>query len=77
MRVQNYKCILEGPGGQVVGVEVKAAARVTPRDTAGLRHLAERLGDRFVRGVVLYAGKTTVPFAANIHAVPIPALWRS
>jgi len=67
--------VLEGPGGRIVGVEVKASATVTSGDTAGLRYLSERLGDRFHRGVVLFAGGSSVPFAANIHAVPISALW--
>jgi len=39
--------------------------------------LAERAGDRFVRGVLLYAGDARVPFAANLHAMPISALWSS
>jgi len=32
------------------------------------------VGDRFVRGVAAYLGPTIVPFARNIHAVPIGLL---
>ncbi|WP_172959516.1 hypothetical protein [Thermus scotoductus] len=42
----------------------------------GLRSLAQALGPRFHRGVVLYLGRETVPFAKNLHALPLEALWR-
>ena len=32
-------------------------------------------GSNWVRGVVLYAGKDVIPFAANLHAVPLSRLW--
>lgn len=68
--------VLESATGAVVGIEVKAAATVGPADLKGLRLLAEAAGPRFVRGMVLYTGTAVVPFAANVHAVPIRALWR-
>ncbi len=67
--------LLEDTGGRVAAVEVKAAASVTARDVQPMRELAEELGDRFTRGVVLYAGTTAVPFGPRIHALPIDALW--
>jgi hypothetical protein len=45
-------------------------------DFRGLRRLAETVGDKFLRGVVLYGGTEVVPFEANLFAVPISALWR-
>ena len=39
--------------------------------------MGEALGKRFVRGVILYAGRETVPFARNMHALPISALWQA
>lgn len=68
--------VLEDPSGRIVGVEIKAAASVDGRDFRGLRSLAEAAGDRFVRGVVLYAGATSVPFDARFMALPMEALWR-
>ncbi len=71
--------VVEGPGGGVVGIEVKAAAALGPHDFRGLRHLAEAAGDRFVRGVVLYSGAETVRVSAppvELLAMPIDALWR-
>lgn len=67
--------VLETRDGQVAGIEVKASATVTASDFRGLKALAEVAGDRFVRGIVLYAGETVVPFAKNLLALPVPYLW--
>lgn len=67
--------VLERANGQVVGVEVKAAASVSAGDLKGLKALQEIAGKRFVRGIVLYTGKEVVPFAKNLHAVPLSMLW--
>ena len=74
---QEVDIILEDGAGNVVGIEVKAAAAVTAKDFAPLRFLSETLGERFVAGVVLYTGHRSVPFAANLHALPLSALWTS
>jgi hypothetical protein len=44
-------------------------------DFASLRHLQQRLGDRFHLGVVFHTGKGTLPFGERLFAVPIDALW--
>lgn len=67
--------VLEDRAGNIVGVEVKAGANVDSGDFRGLRTLAAAAGKRFRRGIVLYTGGQTVPFGANLHAVPIEALW--
>jgi hypothetical protein len=69
--------VLETPDGRVVAVEVKAGATVRSEDLAGLRHLAQRLGPRFVAGYVLYTGQQTLPFGDRIRALPIDVLWRA
>jgi predicted AAA+ superfamily ATPase len=68
--------IVETPDGRVIGIEVKAGATVRTEDLAGLRNLAQHLGDRFVAGYVLYTGQQTLPFGDKIRAVPLDALWR-
>jgi uncharacterized protein len=69
--------ILENRQGQVVAIDVKAASTVRSEDFHGLRHLADRLGDALVVGVVLYTGQQTLPFGPRFRAVPISALWES
>lgn len=69
--------VLEGSGGRVVGVEVKAGATVVGRDFAGLRKLQGALGDRFTCGVLLYDGEASAPFGDRLFAVPIRALWET
>lgn len=68
--------ILEDRSGRVVGIEVKAASTVGPDDFRGLRRLAERLGDDFVAGIVLYTGTSTLPFGPNLRAMPVSSLWQ-
>jgi hypothetical protein len=58
--------VLEEPGRRVVGVEVKARGSLRPEDLRGLKSLAQALGPRFHRGVVLYLGRETVPFAKDL-----------
>lgn len=67
--------VLERAGRHLVGVEVKAAATVRGSDFRGLRKLQEAVGERFVIGVVLYDGESTVPFGDRLWAVPIRHLW--
>lgn len=68
--------VLENSSGDIVGIEVKAGSTVRGDDLKGLSALKEVAKSRFKRGILLYAGKETVPFAENIHAVPISAMWQ-
>lgn len=69
--------VLETPDGRVVAIEVKAGATVRSEDLAGLRHLAQRLGPRFVAGYVLYTGQQTLPYGDRLRALPIDTLWNA
>jgi predicted AAA+ superfamily ATPase len=69
--------VLEQRSGEIAGVEVKSGASVKSRDFAGLRHLRNKLGDRFKAGVVLYTGERTLPFGDRLAAVPVCGLWES
>jgi len=59
----------------LVGVEVKAGATLGGRDIRGLQAMANAVGKRWVRGVVLYTGTEVIPYAANLHGLPLPLLW--
>lgn len=67
--------VLERRGGSVVAIEAKSSASASPGDFRGLRHLRDKLGDRFKAGVVLYTGPSTVPFGDRLAAVPLAGLW--
>lgn len=69
--------VVERRDGALVGVEVKAASTVVPKDVKGLRHLAEVAGERFVRGVVLYTGHEVVPLGERLEAWPVSMLWEA
>ncbi len=71
---QEVDVVIEGSGGRVVGVEIKLSASPSPRDFAGLKVLREHLGEKFVRGVLIYTGKEIVPFGEDLHAVPVSVL---
>jgi predicted AAA+ superfamily ATPase len=67
--------VLERRDGTIVGIEVKASATTGSNDFRGLKLLRDRLGDRFVFGVVLHTGSRTLPFGDRLAAVPLAGLW--
>ncbi|MDR0285646.1 MAG: DUF4143 domain-containing protein [Propionibacteriaceae bacterium] len=69
--------ILELPGRRIIGLEIKATGAPTPGDARHLAWLSEKLGDRFVGGVVLHAGPKSYTLAPNIVATPISSIWGS
>jgi predicted AAA+ superfamily ATPase len=69
--------VLENRQGKVVGIEVKAASTVGQDDFSGLRHLAQRLGDDFIVGLVLYTGQQTLSFGPRLRAMPVSAIWEA
>jgi hypothetical protein len=72
---QEVDIILEDAAGRMVGIEVKASSTVKTNDLKGLRLLADSVGDKFIRGMVLYCGSKYVPFSSKLAAVPLSALW--
>jgi len=67
--------VIEDTAGNIIGVEVKAAASFSKSDLAGMKKLATLAGEKFVAGVVLYDGKDTLPMGDRFWAVPISTLW--
>jgi predicted AAA+ superfamily ATPase len=72
---QEVDVVLEDRAGRLAGVEVKAAATLSGNDVRGLQALASTADKKWVRGIVLYTGSEVIPFANNIHGVPINHLW--
>ena len=67
--------VVETADGRVAGIEVKAGADIDRRDVRHLAKLRDRLGARFIAGVVLNSGPTALPLGDRLVAVPISALW--
>ena len=72
---QEVDFVLENSAGRLAGVEVKAAATLGANDVRGFEALAHAVGKRWVRGVVLCTGTVLIPFAENLHGLPLPLLW--
>lgn len=67
--------VLEDAAGNLVGIEVKKGASPSTGDFKGLHHFREAVGKRFLRGVLLYTGSSSVAFGPDLHAVPVSAMW--
>lgn len=67
--------ILETTSGDIAALEVKAAATIDSSDYRALVKLRDARSERFVAGVVLYTGSSTIPLADRIWGVPISGLW--
>ena len=67
--------VIENAKGQLVGVEIKAAATVKASDFHGLKKLADLAGKQFKMGVLLYDGHETLPVGEGLWAAPISTLW--
>ena len=67
--------VIENEAGDVVGIEVKAAATVVASDFRGLERLRNATDDVFALGVVLFDGDQIVPFGRRLFAAPFSSLW--
>jgi predicted AAA+ superfamily ATPase len=69
--------VIESTNGDIVGVEIKAAASIQSQHLHGLHNLSQTAGDQFKMGILLYDGKETIPLGEKIWAAPISTLWGS
>jgi predicted AAA+ superfamily ATPase len=67
--------ILEDASGRCVAIEVKSANHLNGKDVEGIKFFRESIGEKFLKGIVLYTGNEIVPFQKDIHAVPVSILW--
>jgi uncharacterized protein len=66
--------LVESPDRRVAGIEVKGSKTVDAGDFKRFERLERVLGDRFVRGVILYTGERVVHFGDRLAAWPISLL---
>lgn len=67
--------ILESADGRIVAVEMKAARDVDETDFRWITYLRDRLGDRFVNGIVIHLGERPLPFGDRLTALPVSTIW--
>ncbi|MBS1908205.1 MAG: ATP-binding protein [Actinobacteria bacterium] len=67
--------VLEFDDGGVLGIEVKSSSTPRAEHFAGLRALSDKLGDRFVGGIVLGLGEKSLPFGPALYSLPVSSLW--
>ncbi len=67
--------VIENAAGQLVGVEIKAAATVKESDLRGLKRLRTFARGAFRLGVILYDGIETLPLGDRFWAAPLSTLW--
>ncbi len=67
--------VLELDDGSVVGIEVKSSASFSAAQFKGLSRMRDRLGHRFVAGVVLNSGAGGYRYADRLYGAPVSALW--
>ena len=67
--------IAEGRDGRIAAVEVNAARDVDETDFRHLAFLRDRLGDRFVNGVLIHLGVAPNVFGDRLTSLPVAALW--
>jgi predicted AAA+ superfamily ATPase len=67
--------ILETWDGRIAAIEVKAGSRLRGGDLKGLRMLRDRLGERFLGGVVLNLGELSFRSEDRIYVAPLDRLW--
>ena len=74
-REDEVDLLLESRAGEIVAIEVKAAASVGRRDVRAMEKLRDSRGARFRAGVVVCTCAQTIPLGERLWAVPVSGLW--
>jgi uncharacterized protein len=69
--------LAERADGAVVAIEVKATSAPTIADAKHLLWLKDRLGEKFVQGIVFHSGPLPFHHPTGISFMPISTLWGS
>ena len=67
--------VLESRSGELVAIEVKAAASVGRRDVRAIGKLRDSTGQLFKAGIVLCTCAQTLPLGDRLWAVPLSGIW--
>ena len=69
--------LLEDENKNLVALEVKNSSTVYPDDFKNIKYLQELVGNKLIKGIVLYTGDKILPFGKDLLAVPINTLWEN
>lgn len=67
--------IIELSDGRVIGIEVKAPRSFSARQFTTLSRLRDRLGEKFIAGIVINTSPQGYRYADRLYGAPISALW--
>ncbi|WP_297008359.1 ATP-binding protein [uncultured Corynebacterium sp.] len=67
--------IIELSDGRVIGIEVKASRSFSARQFATLTRLRDRLGEKFIAGIVINTSPQGYRYADRLYGAPVSALW--
>jgi predicted AAA+ superfamily ATPase len=68
--------VIESPNGKIIGIEVKLDGTINEKDYTNMMVMQETIGNRFLRGIIIYTGTELMQVRKNIWAVPVGYLWR-
>jgi predicted AAA+ superfamily ATPase len=67
--------VIESPNGKTMGIEVKLDGTINEKDWANMNVLQETIGDKFLKGIIIYTGTSLMQVGRDIWAVPVNYLW--
>ena len=67
--------IIEKDNGETTAIEVKLDSSLNDNDFKNLELCRNTIGNKFMKGIVLYRGEDIVPFGDKLYAVPVNYLW--
>lgn len=68
-------CLVELSDGRIIAIEVKASSTLRSSYFGHLAFLRDKLGNRFIAGIVLSTAQDPVPFGDRLWGMPVSALW--
>jgi predicted AAA+ superfamily ATPase len=67
--------VIENKDGKIIGIEAKLDGTINEKDWANMNALRETVGNRFIKGIIVYTGTELIPVSRNIWAIPVNYLW--
>jgi predicted AAA+ superfamily ATPase len=67
--------VIENDKGESVAIEVKLNSSLNEKDFKNLELCRDTIGNKFIKGIVLYTGEELVPFGDRLWALPVNYLY--